>query len=121
MTGTVWGIVLAAMPYALTTVSGVILAMANRTLAKVSESREAEHKETELRQEAIQEGVKILLYQSLLSGYIKYSERGWCPIYAKKNIEDTYKAYAGLGGDGTGTDMYEKVMDLPTAASEEGG
>ena len=41
---------------------------------------------------AIAEGVQSLLRESLVENYNKYSDRGYCPIYAKESIKKVYTA-----------------------------
>jgi hypothetical protein len=60
------------------------------------------------------EGMKALLRSELIKDYNKYLEKGEMPIYAKENVEDIYKAYHNLGGNGVGTKMYNELMELPT-------
>ncbi len=53
--------------------------------------------------------------QSILErvDYEKYTERGYCPIYAREQLTRVYEAYHGMGGNGTGTDFYKKTIALP--------
>ena len=53
--------------------------------------------------------------QSILErvDYEKYTERGYCPIYAREPLTRVYEAYHGMGGNGTGTDFYKKTIALP--------
>ena len=55
-----------------------------------------------------------LLRGELIRDGEKYIEQGWIPIYAKEAYEKAYKAYHGLGGNGSITELYENVIDLPT-------
>lgn len=43
----------------------------------------------------------------------KYIERGSVAIYAKDAYDKLYQAYHNLGGNGTMTELHEKVMKLP--------
>lgn len=63
---------------------------------------------------AVENGVKSLLRTEIIRQYEKYSERGCCPIYAREPLTKVYEAYHALHGNGTGTDLYEKTMQLPT-------
>ena len=42
----------------------------------------------------------------------KYMELGSIPPYAFENFCDMYESYHELGGNGTGTKMYEEIKDL---------
>ena len=63
--------------------------------------------------EAIAEGVQSLLRESIVNNYNHYSEKGYCPIYAKENIEAIYGAYSRLGGNHTAKKLYETLMTFP--------
>ena len=53
--------------------------------------------------DAIGKGVQALLRESIVTNYNKYTNRGYCPIYAKDSIKKVYAAYHGLGGDDVAT------------------
>lgn len=66
------------------------------------------------RHQALDEGVKCLLRGELIRAYNHYMDKGELPIYARENMDDTYKAYHALGGDGAITDMMTELRKLPT-------
>lgn len=70
-------------------------------------------------QEAVKEGVVALLRQALYDNYNKWSERGYCPIYAMEVSKRIYEQYHILGGNDVGTELYERLKELPTALQEE--
>lgn len=63
--------------------------------------------------EAIAEGVQALLRESIVSNYNRYSDRGYCPIYAKESIKKVYKAYHALNGNDVATSLYNKILVMP--------
>ena len=63
---------------------------------------------------AIAEGVQSLLRESIVSNYNRYSDKGFCPIYAKESIKKVYHAYHDLGGNDVATDLYDKLLKMPT-------
>lgn len=64
---------------------------------------------------AMQKGVRALLRADLIRLYNKYhDDLGYCPLYVKQSLEDEYKQYHTLKGNGVGTKMYEALMELPT-------
>lgn len=69
-------------------------------------------------QDLIKMGMMALLRNEIVRAYNEYTHKGYCPIYGKENIESLYKQYHALGGNGTVTDLYEKVIDLPTNKSD---
>ena len=62
---------------------------------------------------AIAEGVQSLLRESIVSNYNKYSEKGYCPIYAKESVKTVYAAYHNLGGNDVATELYQKILRMP--------
>lgn len=69
---------------------------------------------------AIAAGVQALLRESIVNGYNKWSERGWCPIYAKESLRRVYLAYHNLDGNDVATQLYQKLLALPEAPEKEG-
>jgi hypothetical protein len=62
---------------------------------------------------AIKLGMQASLRDSIITKYDKYMERKWIPIYAMDNVEAMYKQYHALGGNGTITDLYKELLELP--------
>lgn len=69
-------------------------------------------KEEKIRNEAIAEGVQSLLRESIVGNYNKYTERGYCPIYAKESVKKAYSAYHDLGGNDVATSLYKKILEM---------
>lgn len=69
--------------------------------------------EEKRKNEAIAEGVQSLLRESIVTSYNRYSEKGFCPIYAKESMKKVYKAYHNLGGNDVATELYSKVLKMP--------
>jgi hypothetical protein len=65
------------------------------------------------------EGMRALLRAELIRSGEKYVKRGYCEIYAMDAYDKTYKAYHDLGGNGTMTELHERVMELPTHAPDD--
>lgn len=72
-----------------------------------------------LREKAEMNGMRELLRSRLIEYHDKYTERGYCPIYAKEAATRSYEAYHDLGGNGVITALYEEIMELPTASNYE--
>lgn len=68
---------------------------------------------------AMQQGMVSLLRAEILRSYEKYTERGFCPLYAREALAREYKAYHDLGGNDVATDLYHQVCELPTEKKEE--
>ena len=69
--------------------------------------------------ESVQLGVQALLRDRLYSTYMKYSEKGYAPIYARENFENMYQQYHTLGANGVMDDIYRKFMALPLEKESE--
>lgn len=64
---------------------------------------------------ATRSGVRALLRADLIRLYNKYhDDLGYCPVFVKQSLADEYKQYHALKGNGVGTDLYNKLMALPT-------
>lgn len=62
--------------------------------------------------EAIAEGVKSLLRESIVDNYNKYTDKGFMPIYAKESLRSVYAAYHNLGGNDVATELYQKLLKM---------
>lgn len=67
-----------------------------------------------LKNKAIDKGVEALLRNGIVQTYNKWSERGYCPIYARENATKMYEPYHILGGNDVATDLIEDLKGLPT-------
>ena len=59
--------------------------------------------------------IRALLRADLIRLYNKYhDDLGYCPIYVRQSLEDEYRQYHALKGNGVGTNLYNSLMALPT-------
>ncbi|MDF2591406.1 MAG: hypothetical protein K0S75_872 [Clostridia bacterium] len=65
-------------------------------------------------QDAIKLGIQALLRDRIIQSYNHYHEKEFCPIYALDNVTALYTQYHALGGNGTVTELVERLKDLPT-------
>ena len=65
---------------------------------------------------ALEQGMLSLLRAEIIRQNDKYSDRGFCPIYAKDALQKEYDAYHQLGGNGTITKIFNNTMALPEEA-----
>ncbi len=70
-------------------------------------------------QATVKEGVLALLHDRLYQACRFYLEQGWCGVNDLKNVEYLYNAYHDLGGNGTGTELYNRVKSLPIQGTEQ--
>lgn len=94
--------------FALTTASLGILYRNISARLKVEQEKNA----------AIAAGVQSLLRDSIVSNYNKYTDMGFCPIYAKESVKKLYAAYHGLGGNDVATELYSKMLRMPEQEEE---
>ena len=85
--------------------SGVLTAILTAVWKKI--------KNNEKKTESVQLGIQALLRDRLYHTYMKYTEKGYAPIYARENFENMYKQYHTLGANGVMDDVYKKFMALP--------
>ena len=78
----------------------------------------AQLKEERERNEYIAAGVQALLRESIVNGYNRYSDKGFCPIYAKESIKRVYASYHDLGGNDVATELYQKMLKMPENREE---
>jgi len=96
--------------YWLESIFGVILAVLGAYFRKKFKEQESIKRE----QDAIKLGVQALLRDRIVQSYNYYMEKRHCPIYAMDNINALYCQYHALGGNGTITELVDKLKDLPT-------
>lgn len=82
-----------------------VLAFAYRNIAKRLEEEQKKNK-------AIADGVQSLLRESIVENYNRYSDKGFCPIYAKESIKRVYQAYSNLGGNDVAHELYQKILRM---------
>lgn len=64
--------------------------------------------------EALYCGMKVLLRSALNDAYEEYVTAGKpLSLERKREIDEAYEAYAALGGNSTGKQMYEELCELP--------
>lgn len=70
---------------------------------------------------ATRKGIRALLMADLIRLYNKYhDDLGYCPIYVKQSLEEEYKEYHALKGNGVGTNIYKALMALTTEEHQKG-
>jgi hypothetical protein len=78
-----------------------------RHLKKEVEARVEEHR-------VVKKAITAILRQTIYDSYNKWSEKGYCPIYAMEVATKVYEQYHALGGNDVGTELYERLKELPT-------
>lgn len=88
-----------------TGISGVLTA-AYRSLSKRIKAQEEERK-------AVKEGLLAIMHDRLYQSCTFYIKQSSIDTGGLKNLEYLYKSYHALGGNGTGTELYNRAKALP--------
>lgn len=91
-----------------TGISGVLAAAYRRLSKRI--------KEQEKERQAIKTGLLAILHDCLYQACLRYISQGWIDDDDMKNLEYLYKSYHALGGNGTGTELYNRAKSLPLHA-----
>lgn len=78
-------------------------------------SRFAKEKESS---KAMQAGLTVLLADRLTEMFDYCNQKGYCSICAKHNAELLFEAYHTLGGNGTMTELFHRLIAMPTEKGE---
>lgn len=62
---------------------------------------------------AIKQAVQAMLRDRLLQGYKHYVEKGWADMDDRSNMENVWKQYHALGGNGDMNDLRHTFRHLP--------
>ena len=61
----------------------------------------------------MKEGILAILHDRLYQVCRFYIHQGWIDVESMKNVEYLYDSYHDLGGNCTGTELYNRVNSLP--------
>lgn len=112
-------IFLKVLPYLINIATGIVLAICTAALNRARTDREKDKEERESKEQAISDGLQALLRESIVTAYNKYTDKGFCPIYAKESIKKAYKSYAALGGNDVATGLYHDLLAMPSEPGKE--
>lgn len=70
-------------------------------------------KSWKVEQDAIKDGVVAILHDRLYQGCMYHLKNKAIEYDELKNMEHLYKSYHALGGNGTGTELFERIKKLP--------
>lgn len=63
--------------------------------------------------EAMRAGMRALLWRELQVIHGHATGQGGMSVSERRHLESVYQAYHGLGGNGTGTRLYNDAMSMP--------
>lgn len=66
-----------------------------------------------IKYKALLDGVLAILHDRIYQACQYYIKQGCIDTAGLKNIEYLYKSYHTLGGNGTGTELYNRAKSLP--------
>lgn len=66
-----------------------------------------------------QEASLASLHDRIYSGYEVILKRGYVTMKELNNMEHLWKAYSGLGGNGTGQKMYDRISQMEIRKEDE--
>ena len=96
-------------------VQGVITLILSWVISKKLNTADAKAEQAKRETAAIAEGVKALLRDRLLQGYKHYIEKGWADMDDRSNMENVWRQYHALGGNGDMNDLRRTFRHLPMA------
>ena len=63
--------------------------------------------------------LQALLRDSIINMYNKYSQEQYMPVYEKESLENLYRQYHNLNGNGVVEHLVEKLYNLPAKPSQD--
>lgn len=104
-------ILASAIVFVITALLGAIFRRLGKLLKHQKEQDEKENADMK----AVKNGVRTILRNELIKTHREYVEKGLpVPLAVKEYTEKTYCDYHELDGNGTGTSLYNDIMDAPT-------
>ena len=89
--------------------------------SKLKEEREERKKKSEeesKEQALLKEGVLALLHDRIFQACQYHIRNGYISVQDLNNLEYLYKGYSGLGGNGTGEELYNRCKSLRIVPSD---
>ena len=106
------------LKYWLEVVFGLIVTILTACYNKIK----AKLNKTEEEYNALKQAMIAMLHDSLYKSCSKYIALGYIPLEKAEEIMDNlkmiYEAYHALGGNGTGTEIYQRFKALPIRSVE---
>lgn len=95
---------------ALSVISAMLVFVLQTVIRENRDLRQKNRQDETMKQQALSDGVLSLLRIQLIEYHEKYMTRESIPVYVYENWDDMFKAYSGLGGNGTIRHMNEDVQ-----------
>ena len=94
-------------------VSGVVGAIVG---SLVSAAKSQAHRTVD-EDRAMKAGMRALLWREVKDIHAEAIERGGMTVDERRHLENVYTAYHDMGGNGTGTRMFDEAMRTPIIES----
>lgn len=62
---------------------------------------------------AVNDGIRCILYVEIKKAYYTWKDVEWCPLYILEDVEEMYKQYSVLGGNGAIKSIVEEMRCMP--------
>ena len=95
-----------AITACISAVVGAVVGAMTSHLGRKAEASAAEDK-------GMREGMRALLWRELRNIHAEAAASGGLDVADRRHLENVYSAYHDIGGNGTGTRLYEESMHLP--------
>lgn len=100
----------------LSTATAIVTGLTGFFLYKIKKREFEKKKDIEkilIKDDAINESLRALCRDRILQGYRYYKEHDGITTQDLETMTKLYRAYHNLGGNGTITTVYEKILQLP--------
>lgn len=104
-------------PLTLTFITAIISSLASALVASIVASSKSRIKKEKQTMDALNAGMRALLWRELNDIHKEALTDGGMTPDERHNLEQVYNAYHQIGGNGTGTRIYEEAMKLPVIQS----
>lgn len=88
------------------------------SLKKEREERNKKAEGESKEQDLIKAGVLALLHDRIYQACQYHIQNGFIAVQDLNNLEYLYKGYRGLGGNGTGEELYKRCKALPIVPND---
>ena len=85
---------------------------------KEKEERKKKSEEESKEQALLKDGVLALLHDRIFQACQYHMQNGYIAVQDLNNLEYLYKGYRGLGGNGTGEELYKRCKSLPIVPND---
>lgn len=99
-------------------ISGVITALLVPAVTGIFAWVKTRFKREKAERESLKQGVLAMLHSQLYQTCRAHIAQKWITVEDMKEVEYLYRAYSNLGGNGTGTELYERCKKLPIKGKE---